>query len=341
MEKIGIVYKITNLRTKKIYIGQTSISEEYKELGTINRWKQHVYAANGKKLGCRRFYKAIRKYKPTSFKINTLVFCKLDQLNQLEIDYIYIYNSTNKRYGYNLSKGGQGINSEMSEGKRKSISLGQGCDYNKMGIIDKFRDGKLVGYRAQRKQNGRKYDKLFSDQNKTLEENFNSAQKYLEDIKNNTLEKYKLFNRKDNLPQNILFEKNEKHKNIGFRFQIKTKQKIYCKVFTNSCLSMDEKYNLAIEAKNKFIDNKKKFNDKQLCEKEYNEYLINLCPKPKLNPLPKNIKKITKQGKLIGYAFKIKKNMRIYQKTFVSSKFTLEEKLNLTLKSKEEYFNNL
>src|SRR5579883_2152278 len=149
--KIGIIYKITNRKNGKLYIGQTSIDEKIKEKGSLNRFKQHIYCALNNKNKCILLENAIRKYGPNNFSIETILYCNLEHLNDYEINFIKLYDSANRKYGYNISHGGSGRSSPMTEENRMNISKGQkGIN---MGIIPKYRNNIVVGYRAQRKQN--------------------------------------------------------------------------------------------------------------------------------------------------------------------------------------------
>jgi len=96
-----IIYKITNLVNNKIYIGQTRNSLN-------SRWSCHIrdskYASTG-------IDSAIRKYGKENFKVEVLddTASSLEELNNLEIYYIKLYNSTNNKIGYNQTTGGGGI----------------------------------------------------------------------------------------------------------------------------------------------------------------------------------------------------------------------------------------
>lgn len=97
-----IVYKITNIKNGKIYIGYTSRS-------LIARWKSHVSAAmGGSKL---RLHCAIRKYGAESFIQEILVKnLILEDAKQLEVEKIKEYNSYFFSHGYNGTLGGTGGN---------------------------------------------------------------------------------------------------------------------------------------------------------------------------------------------------------------------------------------
>ena len=88
----GYIYKITNLITDKIYIGQ-HIGEEFDK----------KYFGSGKLLK-----DAIKKYGKKNFKKEILEFCQTEEdLNEREKYWIFQLNSTDKNVGYNISFGGQ------------------------------------------------------------------------------------------------------------------------------------------------------------------------------------------------------------------------------------------
>ena len=101
----GYIYRVTNNINNKVYIGQTSTSIE-------KRWTQHKSAARTAKNNKIIFYNAINKYGEDNFTIDVIyeVSCitkdeLIDELNDLEIYYISIYNSLIPN-GYNLTSGG-------------------------------------------------------------------------------------------------------------------------------------------------------------------------------------------------------------------------------------------
>lgn len=87
-----IIYKTTNLINGKIYIGQTRTKSLTK------------YKGGGKLL-----QEAFKKYGWKNFKCEIIVQGDFnwELTNQLEIHYIQLYNSTNKKLGYNIEKGGK------------------------------------------------------------------------------------------------------------------------------------------------------------------------------------------------------------------------------------------
>lgn len=91
----GFIYKITNTKNGKMYVGQTSRTIEH-------RWGKHITTK------IKRFlHLAIDKYGVDSFKIEELDRVELDQLNDKERYWIKELN-TMAPHGYNLTPGGDG-----------------------------------------------------------------------------------------------------------------------------------------------------------------------------------------------------------------------------------------
>lgn len=101
MENLGSIYIIKNTINNKVYIGQTINKVSY-------RFKTHIYyAIRGRDyiIG-----KAIRKYGVNNFYYEVIEQCPIKDLNKREIYWIAQYNSTNPKFGYNMSIGGNKIN---------------------------------------------------------------------------------------------------------------------------------------------------------------------------------------------------------------------------------------
>lgn len=99
---MGIIYKITNLINNKIYIGQTRKDEP-------SRWQEHVWHAyNDPQSDTPYLCAAIKKYGRENFSREILEEVEDKELNQKEIEYIALYNSTDRTIGYNLALGGEG-----------------------------------------------------------------------------------------------------------------------------------------------------------------------------------------------------------------------------------------
>lgn len=117
------IYKITNIKNNKVYIGQV-----YNK-SVNDRFERHKHdALNNSNL---YIHRAIRKHGINNFIVEQIDEAKsLDELNEKEKYWIKYYNSTNGKFGYNLTDGGDGGNTykcktdeELNEIKRKiSIS---------------------------------------------------------------------------------------------------------------------------------------------------------------------------------------------------------------------------
>lgn len=93
-----IIYKITNLKTNKFYIGLT--------IQNINtRFNHHVYES---KLGSTSYlHRSILKHGKENFKIEKLDKAQtIEELQNKEVFYINSLNTTNRKIGYNIAQGG-------------------------------------------------------------------------------------------------------------------------------------------------------------------------------------------------------------------------------------------
>ncbi len=92
------IYKITNIKNNKIYIGQTN--------NPYLRWHQHKSNAKYNK-GKQIITKAISKYGANNFVFEVIATCDTQaNTDKTEINIIDQYNSRNLKYGYNLAIGG-------------------------------------------------------------------------------------------------------------------------------------------------------------------------------------------------------------------------------------------
>lgn len=112
-----IIYKIKNIVNNKVYIGQTTHKLKH-------RWNQHIYVS--KKLN-HYFAKAIKKYGSNNFTISELERCNsIDELNNKEQIWIAIYNSSNAKFGYNGTLGGENrIPNNETRKKLSNINKGR------------------------------------------------------------------------------------------------------------------------------------------------------------------------------------------------------------------------
>ena len=110
------IYKLTNTLNNKIYIGLTteSVSE---------RCRKRIAEAKYRDSRNSYILNAIRKYGSEVFKVEQIDAANsLEELQQKEIFYIQQYNSTDRKIGYNLTKGGEGnLGLKMSDVTKEKI----------------------------------------------------------------------------------------------------------------------------------------------------------------------------------------------------------------------------
>ena len=99
--KTYIIYKVTNKKNGKSYIGKTEYSLDH-------RWKRHLSSArNGSKF---RFHSAIRKYGEDCWNLSIIETYQTeneDFINEKETHFIELFESNTKK-GYNATSGGTG-----------------------------------------------------------------------------------------------------------------------------------------------------------------------------------------------------------------------------------------
>lgn len=109
MVTFGIVYKVTNVITGKIYVGQTIQPIE-------KRWRIHC----SKWSGCKYLGNAIQKYGKENFKIEILAECgNQEDLDNEENSHIEMFG-TIAPDGYNLRSGGS--KGKFSQASRMKMS---------------------------------------------------------------------------------------------------------------------------------------------------------------------------------------------------------------------------
>ena len=123
----GSIYKITNIRNNKIYIGKTT--KTLKE-----RLSKHFSSAKNLKTHLAR---AIIKYGSNSFKIDLLQRTNnLKELNNLETKWILSLNSNNPSIGYNLTLGGDGGNTYKYKTEKELKVIKEKLHNSKMGDLN-------------------------------------------------------------------------------------------------------------------------------------------------------------------------------------------------------------
>lgn len=89
------IYKVTNLITNKVYIGQS--------IDIKRRWWEHKSRAYEDGTNCynKPLYKSMRKYGLDNFTLEILEECPVESLNEKEAYYIQYYNCVTPN-GYNI-----------------------------------------------------------------------------------------------------------------------------------------------------------------------------------------------------------------------------------------------
>lgn len=166
--KYGYIYKTTDIKTGKIYIGQHKkdhFDPNYKGSGHI-------------------IIKIIKK-RPKDLIVELLEWCEtLEELNESEIKYISKYNSQNRQIGYNIEAGG--LNASPTNEQREQISETLKQKY-KNGEIVAPRLGKHVPQEIREKISktltGRKTRPRTEDEKRRISENNKGKHNYLKDFR--------------------------------------------------------------------------------------------------------------------------------------------------------------
>ena len=127
LEIYGVIYKITNLINKKVYIGQTSRENGFKDRycskgeGIERVYNYYKYNLKKGKICNNHLMKSIEKYGFEAFEVNEVfdVAFSRKELDIKEKIYINYYNSTNNLFGYNIEEGGKGGLSKNTKDKIK------------------------------------------------------------------------------------------------------------------------------------------------------------------------------------------------------------------------------
>lgn len=133
---VGEIYIITNIIDNKNYIGQTLTHRKnhnkYRPFGFKARFKEHISEAlcNTKKKQCTYLNNAIRKNGSTNFKVELLIRCSIESLDNFEKIYIDKYNSIYPN-GYNLTVGGSTFKNIITEIKDEKVEYTKKSKTNK------------------------------------------------------------------------------------------------------------------------------------------------------------------------------------------------------------------
>jgi hypothetical protein len=203
---IGEIYKITNLLTNKMYIGQTRShylnKGKYRPFGHMGRFKKHLNEASriNYNSSCKYLNSTINKYGAENFKCELITTCDISELDVYEVKYI---SDLNTKYpnGYNLTNGGQKcgfekgkkivLEEEIFEPK-KDLTLNlnlKRSEETKQLISDRLKQYKSDTQirinemkRVQKIHSVNRFDKY-----KNTKIDSNNIDKYIHIVKNNTL----------------------------------------------------------------------------------------------------------------------------------------------------------
>ena len=127
-----VIYIARNLVDDHIYIGKTARSLEVRKQGHVDDAKR------GSQL---YFHRALRKYGEAAFDWSVIDEAETEQeLNEKERYWIQFYKSTDSRFGYNLTFGGDGLHPSFkmkrSDETRKRLSASKKGEKNPTRRVD-------------------------------------------------------------------------------------------------------------------------------------------------------------------------------------------------------------
>lgn len=194
-------------------------------IGLKGRWKQHCWKAKKLQDDCPALSRAIRKYGPENFIVEEIYNCSLDKLNDAEAYFILLHDTHIK--GYNCTMGGdhpsanaeqrQEMNRKISEKNKAHWAVRDRVAMSKIlssstqdamwrpevraalmngvkrmtnlpeNIYERKIKGVLVGYEVKIRIKSILHRGWFSSKKIPLEENFEKALSYLNDIKRKNL----------------------------------------------------------------------------------------------------------------------------------------------------------
>lgn len=114
MEKICGVYSITNLIDNKKYIGQS--------VDIYVRWGNHKSALRNNRHDNKHLQNAWNIYGEENFIFEILSICDTDIIDDVETEYIKLFNTMNRECGYNRESGGH-ENKFLSNESKMMISI--------------------------------------------------------------------------------------------------------------------------------------------------------------------------------------------------------------------------
>lgn len=135
------IYCIENINNNKKYIGQS--------VDILTRWNHHRNMLKSNSHPNKYLQSTWNKYGEESLKFYVLEYSNVEKLDELEIYYINLYNTTNREKGYNMKTGGQNGGSHYTEESRKKMSESQKKYLSNPDNIERLRKQSLDMWKNQ------------------------------------------------------------------------------------------------------------------------------------------------------------------------------------------------
>lgn len=147
------IYRLTNTTNGKIYIGK------WTKESVATRWQEHCIAASkGSQV---HFHRAIRKYGPGSFRLETLYTARtVKELNAMETFFIVLHQSHLRENGYNMTMGGDGGVPNEETRRRISTKVSLSLLGNRRSV------GRIVTFKTRQKMSSSHKGHSTSEQTK-------------------------------------------------------------------------------------------------------------------------------------------------------------------------------
>lgn len=130
-----LIYEAQNIQNGKRYFGLTTLSLKLR----MNKHKKNAFCPSSKNKK-NYFTLAIRKYGWDNFKWRIVGYTdSIEELKEAEKECIWLYNTNNNLYGYNLTIGGEGSKGYKHTNEAK-IKIGKSSKGNKYCLGHKIPD---------------------------------------------------------------------------------------------------------------------------------------------------------------------------------------------------------
>lgn len=182
------------------------------KIGINGRWKQHVYNALNNRDDCPKLNRAIRKHGKNNFIVEKLRSCSLDELNELEMYYIKLFNSIDE--GYNCTEGG---------------------DYPKFTEEQRQEINERISEKAKNRWSSKEFKKSVSEKISII----NKSKMWEDDIRNNLLNSLKEQRKAKYLPSNI-YERKIRGVLVGYEVKIKVEGVLIIRWFSSKSFTPEE-----------------------------------------------------------------------------------------------------